>query len=89
MRKAEIYLNIGKIQDALLSYEKVEKDWSYDILADDAIYKRAKIYEEILNKPILAMELYEQILLDHNSSIYVSDSRKRFRALRGDNLKEE
>ena len=86
MRKATIYLNNGDIEHALDNYEKVETDWSYDILADDALYKRAKIYDTVLKDSILAMKLYEQILLEHNSSIYVAESRKRFRALRGDNL---
>ena len=81
MRKAGIYLNNGNIEDALVNYEKIEEDWSYDILADDALYKRAKIYDDILNNSELAMRLYEQILLEHTSSIYVAESRKRFRDL--------
>ena len=89
MRKADIYLNNGDIENALHNYEKIEEDWSYDILADDALYKRAGIYDNILNAPDLAMELYEKILLEHNSSIYVAHSRKRFRDLRGDNFIEE
>jgi tetratricopeptide (TPR) repeat protein len=89
MRKADIYLNNGRIEDALANYEKIEEDWGYDILADDALYKRAKIYDDIINDADLAMKLYEKILLGHNSSIYVAESRKRFRDLRGDNSKEE
>ena len=88
MRKASIYLKTGKFEDALANYEKIERDWSYDILADDALYKRAKIYDYFLNDPKSAIKLYEKILLEHNSSIYVAESRKRFRDLRGDNLKE-
>jgi tetratricopeptide (TPR) repeat protein len=89
MRKADIYLNNGRIEDALANYEKIEEDWGYDILADDALYKRAKIYDDVINDADLAMKLYEKILLGHNSSIYVAESRKRFRDLRGDNSKEE
>ena len=88
MRIGSICLNNGKIEDALANYKRIEEDWSYDILADDALYKRAKIYDDILNDFASAMKLYEQILLEHNSSIYVAESRKRFRYLRGDNLKE-
>ena len=89
MRKADIYKKNGNIEKALDNYKKIETDWNYDILADDAIYKQAKIYDEILKNSKLAMKYYEQILLDHNSSIYVVESRKRFRKLRGDNLKDE
>ena len=88
MRIGSIYLKNGKIEEALANYKRIEENWSYDILADDAIYKRAKIYDDILKNPLLAMKLYEQILLEHNSSIYVAESRKRFRYLRGDNLKK-
>ena len=73
----------------MLEYEKIEKDWSYDILADDALYKRAKIYDDILNDKDSSMKIYEQILLEHSSSIYVAESRKRYRELRGDNLNIE
>ena len=88
MRKAAIYMNKQQIEDALINYEKIAKDWSYDILADDALYKRAKIYDNILKNYDLAMQLYEQILLEHNSSIYVVEARRRYRDLRGDNLKD-
>ena len=88
MRKADIYKKNGNIEKALDNYKKIETDWNYDILADDAIYKQAKIYDDILNNSKLAMKFYEQILLEHNSSIYVAESRQRFRNLRGDNLPE-
>ena len=52
-------------------------------------YKRAKIYENILDDMNNAMLLYEKIILEHNSSIFVAESRKRFRKLRGDSLKTE
>jgi len=89
MRKANIYLENQRIEDALVNYEKIGTDWNYDILADDALYKRAKIYDDILKDSNLAMQLYEQILLEHNSSIYVSEARRRYRDLRGDNLEDK
>ena len=89
MRKANIYLANGKVEEALVNYENIEEHWGYDILADDALYKRAKIYDDKLNDFESAMKLYEQILLEHNSSIYVAEARKRFRDLRGNNLKDK
>ena len=88
MRKANIYFKSGRFMDALVNYENIEEHWGYDILADDALYKRAKIYDDKLDDSESAMKLYEQILLEHNSSIYVAEARKRFRDLRGDNLKD-
>jgi translation initiation factor IF-1 len=55
-------------------------------LADDALYLQAKMYDVILEDKEKAMELYEKILLEHNSSIFAAEARKRFRILRGDNI---
>ena len=89
MRKAKIYMQLNNTEMVLNMYDKIATDWDYDILADDALYNMAKVYDNILLKPDKAMELYEKILLEHNSSIFVAESRKRFRILRGDNLMDE
>ena len=89
LRKSEIYYLQNKYDLALSELKRIEEDWEYDILADDALYKRAKIYDDILDDKENSMKIYEHILLEHNSSIYVAESRKRFRELRGDNLKIE
>jgi len=89
MRKAEIFLLQAKFDSALYELERIEDKWSYDILADDALYKRAKVYDNNLQDTENAMVLYEKILLEHSSSIYVAESRKRYRQLRGDNLNNE
>ncbi len=86
MRKAEIYMHLNNTDLAIQMYQKIINDWGYDILADDAIYQLAKIYDNVLDDKVKAMELYEKILLEHNSSIFTAESRKRFRILRGDNL---
>jgi hypothetical protein len=56
----------------------------YDILTDDALFEMASIYEKQLNENQLAMDFYQRLLVDFPGSIYVAESRKRFRQLRGD-----
>ena len=68
---------------------KIEADYYYDILADDAIYLLADIYQNILKDYNKAQLLYEMILLDFKGSIYISEARKRYRDIRGDNLEKE
>jgi len=80
---------LNNVEMVLEMYNKIAIDWYYDILADDALYKMAKLYDNTLSNPEKAMELYEKILLEHNSSIFVAEARKRFRTLRGDNLNEK
>ncbi len=89
MRKAEIYIQLNNTDLAIQMYQKITSDWGYDILADDALYRLAKIYDNALADKVKAMELYEKILLEHNSSIFTAEARKRFRILRGDNLNQE
>ena len=89
MRKAEIYMQLNNTDLAIQMYQKITSDWGYDILADDALYRLAKIYDNTLADKVKAMELYEKILLEHNSSIFTAEARKRFRILRGDNLNQE
>ena len=89
MRKAEIYMQLNNTDLAIQMYQKITSDWGYDILADDALYRLAKIYDNTLVDKVKAMELYEKILLEHNSSIFTAEARKRFRILRGDNLNQE
>jgi len=89
LRKAQIYFDKDNFNKAIDMCQKILDEWSNDILADEALYKQAKIYDLNLKNKEKAMELYEKLFLEYNSSIYASYSRKRFRFLRGDNIKVE
>jgi outer membrane protein assembly factor BamD (BamD/ComL family) len=56
------------------------------LYADDAIYQTALILEQEKKDLPAAMELYSTLLKNYPGSIFVADSRKRFRLLRGDKL---
>ncbi len=78
------YISTKKYNLSIVPLEKITKNFSDDILADNAFYSLAKLYENELNNPQKAMEYYKKILTNYSGSIYVAESRKRFRALRGD-----
>ena len=84
-KKGEISMHTKNYSQAISCFQEVAKNYSYDILADDALFQWAKLTEEHLKDNEKAQILYEQILLEHNGSIYTAEARKRFRALRGDN----
>ena len=88
-KKSKIYLKNSEIQKAVAMLEKIETDFFYDILADDAIFTLAEIYQKKLKNMEKAKALYEKILLEYKGSIYTAEARKRFRKLRGDNLEEK
>ncbi len=53
---------------------------------DEALFFSAEIYNNHLSNPELAKELYEQIIFNHQDSIYFVEARKEYRILRGDSV---
>ena len=81
---AKITMQLGKFEESLQHLGVIEKSYSYDILGDDALYMKGKIYEEHMKDKGEAMEVYATFLREYPGSIYVAEVRKRFRELRGD-----
>lgn len=88
-KKAKIAQKQQDYEQAINLFEKVATNYSYDLLADDALFQWAKLTEEYLKEEEKAQSIYEQILVDHSDSIYTTEARKRFRALRGDTQNNE
>ena len=84
--KAEIYRARNETDKAVDAYNIVAEQFPDDVLADNAHYMLATIYENQLSDKQLAMQHYLKIITDYASSIFVTDARKRYRALRGDEL---
>lgn len=84
MEKSDILRKEGKFQDADTLLGTIIKNYPEDVLADEALYYRAKVNEEDIKDNIKAMAYYEMLISKYPGSIYVPDSRKRFRLLRGD-----
>jgi tetratricopeptide (TPR) repeat protein len=83
-KKAEIFSKNGKFDLAATNYSEIIEKYPYDLLADDAMYNLAGLYENQLSNKGKAMELYEKILTQFPGSLYVVDARKHFRTLRND-----
>ena len=84
--KAMIYLQQKDYEKTIALFDKVEENYSSDLLADDAMFKLADLFETQLHQKDKAMDLYKSILTKYPGSLYVIEARKRFRALRGDIL---
>lgn len=82
--QAKLYEKLGQWKKAAANYEYIISNYRDEILADDAYYYLAGIYETRLDQPEKAKDLYENILFNHQDSIYFIESRKRFRMIRGD-----
>jgi len=85
-KKAEINTKNGNYQEAANYYTEIIEKYPFDLLADDATFYLAGIYENKLNDKSKAMKLYESILTQYPGSLYVVEARKQFRALRNDQV---
>ena len=83
-KKAEINSKNGKYDVAAAFYTEITEKYPLDLLADDAAFNLALLYENQLNDKSRAMKLYENILTQYPGSLYVVEARKHFRALRND-----
>ncbi|GAB4188648.1 MAG: tetratricopeptide repeat protein [Thermoflexibacter sp.] len=84
--KANIYLKLGKFEQAIDELTKIIEEHNDDIWADDANFLIAKIYDENLKNKDKAMEYYQKQLTNYQGSMYSIEARKRYRQLRGDNV---
>ena len=87
----EALLAQAKLYEGKEAFAKAEKNYltiieyySDGVLADDAYYRLARLYEGPLNDPEKAKSNYERIIFDLADSIYYVEAQKRFRSLRGD-----
>lgn len=87
--KALIYEQKSDYLMAEQLYLRISKDFSFDILSDNALINLAHLYEFKLNDTAKAKKIYEMIVLNYTGSLFIAEARKRFRILRGDGLKEQ
>ncbi len=86
LRRARLYTELGVFEKAEADYKTIIELYKEDILADDAYFNLAQLYEKQLALPERAQEFYEQIVFNFPDSIYFVDARKRYRSLRGDTI---
>ena len=85
-KQAQLY----ELEDQYLlaeeNYLAILDKFGQDLLADNAAWNLAELYAEELNLPEKAKQYYEQMLFNFEDSIYFIESRKKYRALRGDEI---
>ncbi len=86
LKQGLLYEKTKQYNKAEANYLKLIEFYKEDILADDAYYRLAKLYEDQLQLPEKAKQQYEQIIFNFADSIYFVEARKKFRSLRGDEI---
>lgn len=86
MLKAKNQLKRGQYDEAEQNLREIVELHFYDVLGDNALFMLAELYDQVYEDETKAMEHYKQLMVDYPGSLFVVESRKRFRALRGDQL---
>jgi len=84
LKQGELYESIKNYDGAKFNYQKIVEFYATDILADDAHFKLAKLYESVFEDIEKAKVHYEKIIYNYQDSYYFPQARKKFRELRGD-----
>ncbi len=84
--KAQIFKDKRMFEKAIEKYEEIVEKYPEEIRADNALFESANIYETYLDKPELAVSLYEKLFIDYSGSTFAVEARKRYRNLRGDSV---
>jgi outer membrane protein assembly factor BamD (BamD/ComL family) len=87
--EANLRMRKGEFNHAIALLEKILVEYPDDVLADDAFFTEADIYENQLRNKDKAMEMYREFLNKFPGSVFAAEARKRFRTLRGDFVGQE
>ncbi len=83
-RIGKIYENQGDFTQSLSNYQMIIDGFKECIYTDEANYFTAEIYNKQLKDIEKAKKYYEEIIFKHEDSIYFTDARRKYRAIRGD-----
>lgn len=87
--KARVYAQLKDWEKAIKSYNVLVIEHPNDILYDNALFELASIYEQQFKDTAKAMVYYEKLILEQQGSLFVVEASRRYRALRGDIIKEQ
>jgi len=79
IKRAEIAVAQQKYEEAIIFLDEIILKYGNDILADDAIYRIAQIYEFNLQNTEKAAEYYKKIVFDYKGSLYGVEAREKYR----------
>ena len=85
-KQAALFIKTKKYTRAESNYLRITKNIPESLLTDDTYFQLATLYNKQLDNPEKAKEMYQKIIFEFPSSIYLVDARKNYRKLRGDDI---
>lgn len=84
MQKYRIAYGQGEYEESAVYLTEIVSKYGDDILADDALFYLAKLYDHVLDDDETAMGFYSDLVLNYTGSLYTVEASERYRFLRGD-----
>lgn len=81
-RKAKLEIGKQNYELAAAYLDTIVTDYSYELLGDDALFQLAELYNYNLGQKEKARDLYKKMLIAYPGSIYIEESRAKYRELR-------
>lgn len=81
-RKAKIEIGQQDFAAAAQHLEQIINEFSYELLGDDAHFMLAELYNFNLGQQEKAKDLYKTILTRYPGSVFIEESREKYRQLR-------
>jgi len=85
-KQASLLIKTKNYTQAESNYLKIIQNTPDSVLIDDTYFTLAELYLNQLNNSEKAKEMYQKIIFEFPSSIYLVDARKKYRKLRGDSI---
>lgn len=86
--KAKVYAQKQEWNKSIANYKDLINYHKNDILYDNALFELGDIYENQFKDTVNAMKYYEKLILEQKGSLFVVEASRRYRALRGDVIRE-
>ena len=80
-KKAKIAMEEQKYSLADSLYSKAFDYNPYGTISDNLLIERARLNDDIINNKDKAKELYKKIIMDYPGSLFIVESRKRYREM--------
>jgi tetratricopeptide (TPR) repeat protein len=81
-KKAKVLESLGQHEEAAGYFEQLLSQFPESIVVDNALFALSKIYIEKLEQPEVAMKFLEDLIFNHQDSIFFVEGRKLYRKLR-------
>lgn len=85
-KRAEIAMKQKNYAEGARLFEQLYREHGSGILGDNALFNLADVYESKLNDKEAARKYYEEFIEKYPGSFFLTEVRKRYRALRGDDV---